>query len=215
MALAAFCDFREATERVPWTAVAGELHGACRSIRPAPRSDGQQPQSGAPAASPLPRGSRRQARRGRRLRRELDPSMPKSSSSTDPAKRSRTRQSPRPAALTPPRQASHRLARCHADPAFHGRRRPKHSARRMADAQPRRWPQGTGSRGAAFWPCLKAARHRLGPWATDGRATGGVPRLRRLGVCVTERAPIRRADCRPGRSGRPQANRWIVSVRRG
>ena len=29
------------------------------------------------------------------------------------------------------------------------------------------------------------------------------------GVCVTERAPIRRVDCRPGRSRRPQANRWI------
>jgi hypothetical protein len=36
-------------------------------------------------------------------------------------------------------------------------------------------------------------------------------RLRRppLGACVTERASIRRVDSRRGRSGRPQANRWL------
>jgi hypothetical protein len=33
--------------------------------------------------------------------------------------------------------------------------------------------------------------------------------MARLGVCATERAPIRRVDSRPGRSRRPQANRRI------
>ena len=80
-------------------------------------------------------------------------------------------------------------------------------------------------------PALRQARdqhvaaHRLadgrhGPGARRGAAPradlldeGDSDRHRRvvlpLGVSVTERAPIRRADCRPGRSRRPQANRWI------
>jgi hypothetical protein len=44
------------------------------------------------------------------------------------------------------------------------------------------------------------------------RATGrrrGLSWRKLPGVCVTERAPIRRVDSRSGRSGRPQADRWI------
>jgi hypothetical protein len=90
------------------------------------------------------------------------------------------------------------------------------------------WPRRGGARrrgpGGAACACVwrsvlvrraaRRCRHRLAHKRRVDVAAGSfpvlAPPLRRLqGVCVAERAPIRRVHSRSGRSRRPQADRWV------
>jgi hypothetical protein len=107
-----------------------------------------------------------------------------------------------------------RLLRVAADGAPHGQADAARQATGCRRRRSRRAARGRRGRAALAdsGRCRPRARHTEAPARRAHDHDGErARRLRRppLGACVTERASIRRVDSRRGRSGRPQANRWL------